>query len=135
VIQKDIRILHGVNGSFHIIAFIVLTYFYNLYFGITVLIEARLFFDVMLNLFRKRGIGYVAEYPKSIVDKIEKFIFGSIYSIYLLVQKKNQSLIEGWLYDSSGKYYPSNSYSFIVGILPKIIYLILIIVLNIFYIH
>jgi hypothetical protein len=135
IILKDIRILHGLNGIFHVVFFLYFYFFVNHYLGITLLVIGRLVFDTSLNLFRKRGIGYVAENPKSIIDKIEKIVFTTIQAIYLLFKNRKQSLLEGYEINSIGKYSPSKSYTFIVGILPKIIYLITIIVLNIFCIH
>jgi hypothetical protein len=89
------HILHAINGTFHLV---ICGYFgiqLNWMVGVAMLFEGRLFFDVALNLFRKLGIGYVPKSPKSIFDKLEKYVF-----------KGN-------------------------GIIPKIIYAAIVIVLNI----
>jgi hypothetical protein len=91
IVKLDERIWHGLNGAIHLST--------ALYFGLAVcpqagfsiLLIARLFFDVSLNLFRKLPIDYVPEHPKSIVDKIEIFVFEDngwlpkiIYSLLLI---------------------------------------------------
>ncbi|HEX7906220.1 MAG TPA: hypothetical protein VF487_20240 [Chitinophagaceae bacterium] len=97
VIEKvNERIRHGINGIFGVAT--------SLYFGLAVywllglsmLFIARLFFDSFLSLLRFQRINYVSLKPKSIIDQVEKFVFG------------------------------------MDGYTPKIIYLIVIIVLNIF---
>jgi hypothetical protein len=97
-ISYDKRILHGINGLLHGIAITVVLIYTKSWFPACVLpFIGRLFFDAVLNIMRKLPLDYVARYPKSIVDKLEKNIFG------------------------------------MDGFLPKVIYTIIIIVLNIVY--
>lgn len=74
-IAKGKKILHGINGSIHLFAAIIIGYSTKWQYGLAVLFITRLFFDVALNLFRGLPVDYVSPNPKSIVDKIEKQIF------------------------------------------------------------
>jgi uncharacterized membrane protein len=111
-IEEDEKINHNLNGGIHLAIVLFGMISQGIIFGLTLLFIGRLIFDSSLNLFRKKGLGYVPENPASKIDRIEKSAFEFIHKIFKTI-----------------------SYSFIVGILPKIIYLIVIIVLNIFYIH
>lgn len=62
--------------------------------GVAILFESNIAFNVALNLFRNKSVDYVSSRPASLVDQLEKKIFG-----------KN-------------------------GLLPKVIYLALSIILN-----
>ncbi len=73
---KDYKIKHFWNGLIHIAMAIAGVYFWGWQIGVSILFVARLVFDTALNLFRKKGIDYVSPRPASIVDKIEKKIFG-----------------------------------------------------------
>lgn len=77
IIKSGKRVKHFYNGLCHFGAFIWLTLTVNLYTGIAALFMARVVFDVSLNLMRGVGIGYVSPKPKSIVDQIEKKVFGN----------------------------------------------------------
>jgi len=74
-IAKDKKILHGINGGIHLVAAFLFAYYTEWYHFFTTLLIARLFFDVSLNLFRGLEINYVPLKPKSIVDKIEQWVF------------------------------------------------------------
>lgn len=94
-IVYDKRILHGINGLLHALFWCVTLYYTRSWFPACILpFIGRLFFDAALNLMRRLPLDYVAQKPKSIVDKFEKSIFGND------------------------------------GILPKMLYLIIIITLN-----
>jgi hypothetical protein len=69
------RVRHGFNGLAHLTVCLYFSLAVSLTTGFIMLLIGRLFFDTPLNLFRKKGIGYVSENPKSIVDKIEKYVF------------------------------------------------------------
>jgi hypothetical protein len=75
LIAKGKRIWHGLNGAIHLSAAIYFGLAVHLSMGLSILLIARLFFDVSLNLFRHLPIDYVPKEPKSIVDKIEIFLF------------------------------------------------------------
>lgn len=77
IIKAGKRVRHFYNGLCHLGACIWLTMTVNLYTGIAALFMARVVFDVSLNLFRGLGVGYVSPKPKSIVDQMEKRVFGS----------------------------------------------------------
>lgn len=96
VLNQKIR--HGINGIFGIVTSI---YFFTQHWeiGLSILFIGRLFFDSSLSLFRGKKLGYVSPNPISIIDRVEKRIFGNN------------------------------------GLLPKITYLIIIILLNIWLIE
>ena len=68
-------IKHGINGSIHIVAAVSIGYFTHWYHVFTALLVARVFFDWSLSLFRHLSLGYVSDNPKSIADRIEKWMF------------------------------------------------------------
>lgn len=75
-IGKYKPIPHGVNGLVH---FLIWTVFYLLFHSVFVSVLpfiARLIFDTALNLLRGKNMGYVPVKPRSIADKVEKFIWG-----------------------------------------------------------
>lgn len=76
IINND-RVYHGVNGVFHLATCIYFSLKIHWIIGLAILFEGRLFFDIPLNLFRKLPIGYVPENPKSLVDKVERGVFGN----------------------------------------------------------
>jgi hypothetical protein len=69
------RVRHGFNGLAHLTVCLYFALSVSLTTGFIMLLIGRLFFDTPLNLFRKKGIGYVSENPKSIVDNVEKYVF------------------------------------------------------------
>jgi hypothetical protein len=75
LIRDGKRIYHFWNGAIHLTAAILIGYFTNWQYGLAVLFIARLFFDVSLNLMRGLSIDYVSPKPKSIVDRVEKWVF------------------------------------------------------------
>jgi hypothetical protein len=90
-IAKGLRIWHGLNGAIHLTTAIYFGLAVHPAMGLSILLIARLFFDVSLNLFRGLPIDYVPQEPKSIVDKIEIFLFEDngwlpkiIYSLLLI---------------------------------------------------
>lgn len=75
LIKKGRRIYHAINGALHLLAASAIGYYYGWELGVATLFVVRVFFDWSLNIFRGLPLGYVSLKPKSIVDKIEKFIF------------------------------------------------------------
>lgn len=74
-IKKGRRIYHGVNGAVHLVLWIAVAAIA----GWRVLVMpfiGRLVFDTSLNLFRGLKINYVSANPLSIVDRLEKAVFG-----------------------------------------------------------
>jgi hypothetical protein len=69
------RVRHGFNGLAHLTVCLYFTLSVSLTTGFIMLLIGRLFFDVPLNLFRKRPFDYVPDQPRSIVDKVEKYVF------------------------------------------------------------
>lgn len=94
LIEGGKRIYHGLNGLLHLGVAIAGFYFFNWQTGLACLFIARVVFDWSLSLFRGLPLGYVSLNPKSIVDQVEKKVFG------------------------------------LNGISPKILYIIIIIILN-----
>jgi hypothetical protein len=76
-IAKRIKIKHFLNGLLHGTVAIIVGWTTEWKFGLSILIMARLVFDTSLNLLRGLKIGYVSPDPKSIVDRVEKYIFGN----------------------------------------------------------
>lgn len=70
------KINHFWNGLWHFIAATLGTIFWGWMVGVIILCEARVVFDSSLNLMRGLPIDYVSIKPASIVDKVEKRIFG-----------------------------------------------------------
>lgn len=92
LIKKNRRIYHGLNGMVHISASACGVIFFNWQTGLLILLIARLFFDASLNLWRGLPVDYIPLDPKSKVDKLEKWVFGSdgytpkiIYTILIIV--------------------------------------------------
>ncbi len=75
--KKNARIYHGLNGAIHLLLIGICGYIYGLWIAMVMLFIGRLFFDVALNLIRGKAIDYVSPRPKSIVDRVEKRIFGN----------------------------------------------------------
>jgi hypothetical protein len=69
------RVRHGYNGLMHVVTCLYFLLFVSWEMALIMLCIARLFFDVALNLFRKLPFDYVSPEPKSIVDKVEIFVF------------------------------------------------------------
>lgn len=95
IVTLDEKILHWFNGLLHFTAALFFAIAVSIPTGLSMLLIGRLFFDTALNLFRGLPISYVPLEPKSIVDKIEIFVFDGH------------------------------------GLLPKIVYLLILICLNI----
>lgn len=100
-IRKDKRILHGLNGLAHALIIGFCGYTIDWFIVIPMLFQGRLMFDVALNLFRGKEFDYVPENPKSIIDKIEKKVFGedgvfpkviylNVFAVSLLLMKAIQ---------------------------------------------
>lgn len=77
LIAEGKTIYHWINGLLHIAAATVAAFIWWLPAFIIVLCLARIFFDFMLNIFRGLPLAYVPLNPKSVVDKVEKRIFGT----------------------------------------------------------
>ena len=78
-IQKGIKIKHFFNGLLHFLWASVTYYFFGFKAGVSVLLIGRVTFDTALNIFRDLPIDYVSPNPKSIVDRVEKYLFNSDY--------------------------------------------------------
>lgn len=76
MINNGKKIRHGVNGLIHLCIAAFIAYKTNIWSGVASLFLARVVFDWSLNLFRFGQIDYVPLNPKSIIDKIEKRLFG-----------------------------------------------------------
>jgi len=74
-IKNDRAIKHFWNGLIHVSSAVLGGYFFGWKLGLSVLIVARLVFDTALNLLRGLPLDYVSPKPKSIVDKVEKYLF------------------------------------------------------------
>lgn len=94
-ISEGRAVKHWLNALIHITASLFAWIAFGWQIGLAILFISRVTFDIALNLFRKLPIDYVSSKPASVIDQLEKKVFG-----------KN-------------------------GILPKIVYLIIAIVLNI----
>lgn len=79
VIIADRRVYHALNGLVHL-AFWLTVFLLSRSLILTLCLPfvARLFFDTALNLFRGLPLDYVPKNPKSIADKVEKKVFGSV---------------------------------------------------------
>jgi hypothetical protein len=97
-IGRNQRILHGVNGYIHfsICSGIALSSG-SWVLGLSYLLVGRIFFDWSLDLFRGLPLNYVSLNPKSILDRLEKRLFG------------------------------------INGLAPKVVYAVLVIILDLIY--
>lgn len=74
----DKRIYHGINGALHLAFWGVVVIITKSWFPVVVLpFLGRVFFDAALNAMRRLPLNYVAKNPKSIVDKVEKSVFGN----------------------------------------------------------
>lgn len=76
-IEKGRRILHAWNGALHLAAAICGWIFWGWEVFFIILLNTRIIFDTWLSIFRGLDWDYVSPDPKSIVDKIEKKVFGS----------------------------------------------------------
>ena len=103
-IAKGKKILHGINGSIHLFAAIIIGYSTKWQYGLAVLFITRLFFDVSLNIFRKLPVDYISPEVKAyknfwkaiwkgkVVDYVEYKIFGNngylpkiIYALIIVI--------------------------------------------------
>ncbi len=84
-IEKGKRILHAWNGLLHLVAAGVGWWLYSWEVALIILCNARVVFDTSLNLFRGLPWDYVPLNPKSITDKVERFLFGSNYWVPKLI--------------------------------------------------
>ena len=76
LIKYEFRIYHGVNGLIHVLFWMGTIYCTKCWELIIVLpFVGRIVFDAALNMMRGLPIDYLPRKPKSIVDKIEKFVF------------------------------------------------------------
>lgn len=74
-IKKGRRIYHFWNGLLHVVVASLFAYFFWLPCFFIVLLNTRIFFDSSLNLFRGFAVDRVSNSPKSIADKVEKWVF------------------------------------------------------------
>jgi len=71
------KINHWVNGLIHIAIAAGAFFVFDWKISLAILFQSRVVFDVALNLFRGLGIGYVSIKPASVIDRMEKKLFGS----------------------------------------------------------
>ena len=88
-IAEGKRIYHGINGSIHLFAAIIIGYSTKWQYGLAVLFITRLFFDMSLNIFRKLPVDYISPEVKAyknfwkaiwkgkVVDYVEYKLFGN----------------------------------------------------------
>lgn len=74
---QDKKIRHGINGAIHLILAFLIGYLYGWKYSVWTLFAGRVFFDAAINYFRFGIIDYVPSNPKSIVDQLEKKVFGN----------------------------------------------------------
>jgi len=89
-IKRGKSIKHGVNGFIYTLILAAAFWVKPNYWLISALVFDRLiFFNISLNLCRMLPVFYVSESPKSIVDKISRWVFGKygyiMYFIYLVL--------------------------------------------------
>ena len=80
------RIFHGLNGALHIAAAIALTYYTDWQNGVSLLLCVRMVFDSALSHFRSLPWTYLPLNPKSVIDRVEKYIFKTkklAYVVYI----------------------------------------------------
>lgn len=75
-IKKENSILHWANMIIHASTCIYFAIYEHWSLGLAMFFEARLFFEIAINLTRKKGIGYVTPTPTAVTDIIEQAIFG-----------------------------------------------------------
>ena len=76
LIKDGKKIYHWANGLLHLTSAFIFSLLYWWPGAIIILCNSRLFFDLLLNIFRGLPIDYVPVKPKSWIDKAEKWIFG-----------------------------------------------------------
>ena len=89
------KIAHGVNGTAYVLFIIIICFLLHipiipaLLFGIIGFFNRQLSFDIPLNLRRELEWYYqsAANPPKSIIDRIERFIFGNGQNVGKLIAK------------------------------------------------
>jgi hypothetical protein len=113
-IKRNKRIYHGLNGGLHLAIIISCAVFIQPVLALLMPFEGRVLFDWPLNLFRDLPIGYVSQKPDSVIDRMEKAVFEKLF--YFI-----------------RKQFKTGSYSFLVGVLPKLIYATLFVVLLVLY--
>jgi hypothetical protein len=77
VIAKGKRVYHALNGLAHALVWLACWYFTRDWWLVAALpFIGRVVFDTSLNSLRGLPLDYVAQKPKSIIDQIEKKVFG-----------------------------------------------------------
>lgn len=84
-IKDGRKIHHWLNGSMHLLGAFVGTLFEGWQIGLSLLLVVRIAFNTALNAFRHLPIDYVSPKPKSLVDKVEKWLFGNNGWIPLII--------------------------------------------------
>jgi len=75
-IKDGKRIYHGVNGAITLACAGLVFWLADWKAALALLFITRVFFDTALNYFRGLPLDYVSLNPKSIVDRLEKKVFG-----------------------------------------------------------
>jgi len=76
-IEAGKKINHAVNGSIHLSAAFLMLILSGWEDAISLLLLARVVFDMSLNSFRELSLDYVSPSPKSFADRVEKAVFKS----------------------------------------------------------
>lgn len=76
-IKKGKRIKHFYNGALHVIVASFAWYIYQWPCFFIILCNANVVFNISLNWMRGLAIDYIPLKPKSIVDKVERWLFGN----------------------------------------------------------
>lgn len=85
-IKKGKRIYHGVNGAIYIVLLSIQHYiFADWYLTAALCVNRLLTFNISLSLYRGNDWDYLSPEPKSITDKIAKWVFKKgivMYGLY-----------------------------------------------------
>lgn len=78
-IQRGDRVRHGFNAVIHLLLAGVIWLAVGWMGALASLVQARVVFDLSLNVLRFgwKGLFYVSPTPESIIDRLEKSVFGS----------------------------------------------------------
>lgn len=85
LIKKNKKVPHALQGLFHITSGVVFAFICGWEMFPLILLTARIFFTVALNLFRKLSPYYITPAPTAFTDIIEQKIFGNNGKLPLLI--------------------------------------------------
>ena len=88
-IKEGKHINHTINGLIHLAAAVTAAFVWWIPAFVIILCNANVIFSISLNIFRGLPINYVSLNPESIIDKVERKIFGSDFYtpkiVYLII--------------------------------------------------